>query len=145
MSSSYAEEIRTLVQAEGARLRGISATGTAAPRAPGKWSRREVVGHLIDSAVNNHQRFVRAQLADTLDFPGYTQNEWVSCQGYVEEDWAELVALWIAVNRHIAHVVERIPQAKLSVPCRIGAGEPLALDALVADYLRHVRHHLEQV
>ncbi len=141
----HAEELRTLIQGEGARLRGIGATEAAAPRAPGKWSRKEVVGHLIDSAMNNHQRFVRAQLVDSLDFPGYTQSEWVGCQGYTAEDWDELIALWVAVNRHIAHVVERIPPAKLSVPCRIGAGAIMTLDALVADYLRHVRHHLEQI
>jgi hypothetical protein len=145
MGTPHAESIRALVQRESQRLRGISGEQSSARRAPGKWSRKEVLGHLIDSALNNHQRIVRARLADTLDFPAYSQNDWVSSQGYVDEDWPALVTLWEALNRHVAHVVERIPKEKLSVPCRIGAGDPVTLDALVADYLRHVNHHLEQI
>jgi hypothetical protein len=145
MSASHAETMLALALRESERFRKIPEQEAAVPRAPGKWSRKEVLGHLIDSALNNHQRFVRAQLADELDFPGYSQNEWVSSQGYEQRNWADLVTLWEALNRHVAHVVARIPVDKLSVPCRIGSGAPMTLDALVADYLRHVTHHLEQI
>ena len=145
MNASYAEDIRSLLRRESGRLQRISEEEASVPRAPGKWSRKEVLGHLVDSALNNHQRFVRAQLANELDFPGYSQNEWVSAQGYAVEGWASLVTLWEVINRHVAHVVERIPPARLSVPCRIGSGAPMTLDALIADYLRHLNHHLEQI
>ncbi len=103
------------------------------------------MGHLVDSALNNHQRFVRAQLVDALDFPGYAQDDWVRCQGYAAEDWTRLVDLWAAVNRHLVHVVERIPEGALSVPVRIGANAPVPLSAVIADYLRHLEHHLQQI
>jgi hypothetical protein len=145
MNASHADTLRALVQRESIRLRGISEKEASAPRAPGKWSRKEALGHLVDSALNNHQRFVRAQAVDALAFPGYSQDEWVRSQGYVDEAWLDLVTLWETINRHLAHVVARIPAAKLSVPCRIGSGAVMTLDALVVDYLRHVNHHLEQI
>jgi hypothetical protein len=145
MNARHADEIAALVQGEGARLRALSAAAADAPREPGTWTRKQVLGHLVDSALNNHQRIVRAELADSLEFPGYAQDEWVRCQGYASEDWSALIDLWTALNRHLARVVRLIPAAKLSVPCRIGAGTPMRLEDLVADYLRHVRHHLAQV
>ncbi len=145
MGTGHADEILSLVEDEGRRLDAIDAAAAEVRRAPGKWTRKEVLGHVVDSALNNHQRFVRAQLADALEFPGYAQEEWVRCQDYQSADWPGLVALWICVNRHLAHVVRRIPPEKLAVPCRIGGGEPRSLEALIVDYLRHLRHHLEQI
>ncbi len=141
----HAEEILTIVETEGRRLGAITASTAAVRSAPGKWSRKEVLGHVVDSALNNHQRFVRAQFTEALEFPGYTQVDWVRCQDYQSADWPQLVVLWTAVNRHLAHVVSRIPPEKLAVPCRIGGGKPVALGDLVADYLRHLRHHLARV
>ena len=74
----------------------LAADGRAAARRPDAqtWSPKEVLGHLIDSAANNHQRFVRAQETDALTVPGYEQNHWVESQGYQEADWPHLIALW---------------------------------------------------
>jgi hypothetical protein len=110
-----------------------------------KWSRKEALGHLIDSAANNHQRFVRALLEEELAFPGYAQTQWVGQQGYAEESWELLVGLWSAFNRHLAHVVSRVPQVKLAARCRIGDGSPVTLGFLIDDYIRHMKHHLEQI
>ncbi len=145
MSESHAREVSALVDAEEPRLRRLAAADTRASRAPGKWSRREVLGHLIDSACNNHQRFVRAQLAPTLEFPGYAQEDWVRCQAYAATDWTALVDLWCSLNRHITRVLQAMPREKLTVPCRIGSGPVTPLGEIIADYLRHVRHHLEQI
>ena len=134
-----------MVDAEEARLRRLASTDTRTGNAPGKWSRREVLGHLIDSALNNHQRFVRAQLVETLEFPGYAQTDWVRCQAYADTDWSALVDLWCGLNRHIARVLDVMPREKLAVPCRIGGGPTTPLGEIIADYLRHVRHHLEQI
>lgn len=112
---------------------------------PGQWTAREILGHLIDSASNNHQRFVRAQFAPLLVFPAYEQEAWTTVQGYREESWADLVALWASYNRHLAHVIRLIPDAAAAHRCEIGGGEPVTLDFLVTDYLRHLRDHLDQV
>jgi len=106
---------------------------------------KEVLGHLIDSAVNNHQRFVRAQQVDALTFPGYEQNHWVSSQGYQDADWAHLVALWTNLNLHLADVIARIPPSKYSVPCTIGGDAPVSLEAIVVGYRNHLHHHMAQI
>jgi DinB superfamily len=120
------------------------------PRAPGKWSRKEILGHLIDSAVNNHQRFVRAQIPAHLEhgvlmIDGYAQADWVRVQDHQSRDWAELVALWVAFNRHVLHVMQRVEPSSLNTPCIIGTGRPLPLEAVMVDYVGHVKHHLDQI
>jgi hypothetical protein len=104
-----------------------------------------VIGHLIDSATNNHQRFVRAQEAPSLEFPGYEQNHWVGFQRYEDCEWKELVEFWHAYNRHLAHVIDKIPEARRTVSCRIGANAPITLGFLAHDYVVHLKHHLAQL
>lgn len=114
-------------------------------RLGGLWTRKEILGHLIDSATNNHQRFVRAQLQQELVFPGYEQEGWVAVQAYAARPWPPLVALWDALNRHVAHVIARIPESRLATPVRLGGGKPVTLEVVARDYVRHLRHHLEQI
>src|ERR1700751_1934281 len=85
-------------------LRAISAADSTKPILSGGWSRKQVIGHLIDSASNNHQRFVRASLQDSLDFPGYDQDGSVRVQEIHKVDWPLLVGLWATYNRYLAHV-----------------------------------------
>ncbi|MBK8229517.1 MAG: DinB family protein [Candidatus Eisenbacteria bacterium] len=115
------------------------------PPAPGKWSKQEVLGHLIDSAANNHQRVVRARIDGELRFPAYQQNAWVASQGYGDADWRELVPLWAALNRHLARAIELLPENALSSVVRIGDSEPVTLGWMVEDYVRHLDHHLAQI
>ena len=89
-----AEDLRSTVDREAARLAAMPAEKARLPIAPGKWSPQEIIGHLVDSASNNHGRFVRAQLHDDLIFPGYDQEAWVRMQDYVSSDWVALIALW---------------------------------------------------
>jgi hypothetical protein len=116
-----------------------------ASRTTGRWSREQILGHLIDSASNNHQRFVRAQLEDEVALPGYTQAEWVEAQHYQDRDWKELIALWAAYNRHLLHLMEVFPQEKRSNRVRIGGGDPLTIEFVMVDYVRHLKHHLDQI
>jgi hypothetical protein len=110
-----------------------------------RWSKKEILGHLIDSAGNNHQRFVRAQLESSLVFPNYQQNEWVAAQSYRTEAWPDLVNLWLLFNRHLLHVWRHVPEAALSVPCTIGGNDPISLGEVMTGYVDHLEHHLAQI
>ena len=143
--ADVASELRILAASFSEELL-VAGSGAAARRpAEGKWSPKEVLGHLIDSAANNHQRFIRAQQTDGLTFPGYDQNHWVNSQGYQDADWAHLVTLWTHLNLHLSDVVGRIPPSKYSTQCAIGGSEPVTLEFLVVDYLRHLQHHMAQI
>lgn len=144
MVALSAELLRVVNSAEEI-LRRVSAEESGVAALAGGWSRRQVMGHLIDSASNNHQRFVRASLQDSLEFPAYDQNGWPRVQAVEEADWPLLVALWANYNRYLAHVIAHLPTAKLEVPCRIGDDEPVTLKFLANDYLRHMAHHLRQI
>ena len=139
------EQLLSVVEAAEPRLRQVSALDSAKPILTGGWSRKQVVGHLIDSASNNHQRFVRAAQQSSLDFPGYDQEGNVRAQVPEEADWPLLVSLWAAYNRYLAHVVARLPASKLETVCRIGSGKPVTLSFIATDYLTHLVHHLKQI
>jgi hypothetical protein len=139
------QKLRKVIDAAEPKLRKTNATESTKPVLAGGWSRKQVIGHLIDSASNNHQRFVRATLQESLDFPGYEQDGCVRVQAPQEADWGLLVSLWAAYNRYLAHVIAHLPESKLSTACRIGSGEVVTLDFLVKDYLRHLVHHLQQI
>lgn len=139
------ERLLFLVNAAEPRLCTISEIESTRPILSGGWSRKQVIGHLIDSASNNHQRFVRAALQTSLDFPGYDQDGNVRVQGIQEVDWLLLVGLWVAYNRYLAHVIAQLPAPKLETLCRIGSNEPVTLAFLARDYLTHLAHHLNQI
>jgi len=140
-----AVELRAIAGSFSRELLAVDPVAAARRPAPHAWSPKEVLGHLIDSAANNHQRFIRAQDTEALRFPGYEQNHWVRTQGYQDADWEHLVTLWTHFNLHLADVIARIPPDSYAVPCTIGDGDPIALEMLVADYLRHVKHHMTQI
>jgi len=126
------------------------------PPAPGQWSSKEIIGHLIDSAANNHARFVRGQLKDDLVFDGYDQAKWVELQRYNERPWRDLVALWQAYNLHLASVMETADGNAVARPrathnldriamTPVRADQPGTLEHLMRDYVAHLKHHLRQV
>jgi len=139
------EQLLRLVNAAEPTLRKISEADTTKPILPGGWSRKQVLGHLIDSASNNHQRFVRAALQPSLDFPRYDQDGNIRVQVPQEADWSLLVSLWAAYNRYLAHIIARLPAAKLETVCRIGSDKPVTLGFLATDYVGHLVHHLNQI
>jgi hypothetical protein len=152
----YSEDLRDIVEAAAVRLLAVTPEASARRPGAGKWSAREIVGHLIDSASNNHQRFVRAQFRDDLVFPGYEQDQWVAAQKYNDAPWAELVTLWRTFNLHIARVMEAVPESERLRPrakhnlyetATIGvpAGEPATLDYFMRDYVEHLKLHLRQI
>lgn len=137
-----AREIKVTVDEVSIRLSRMTADHVSAKDRPDKWSKKEILGHLIDSAANNHQRFVRAAYNAAAAFPPYSQTDWVQIQRYNESEWGELVALWVAYNHHLSSLIERIPGEALSSPCNIGKAEPVPLEFVIKDYLRHLRLHV---
>jgi DinB superfamily len=138
-------ELLRVIDAAEPRLREISEADSRTPVLAGGWSRKQVIGHLIDSASNNHQRFVRAMLAESLEFPGYDQAGNVRVQAVQEADWLLLVSLWASYNRYLAHLFVQLPEDKLGTVCHIGDREPVTLAFLADDYLVHLLHHLGQI
>ena len=139
------EKLLSLVEAAEPRLRQISERGSIQPILPGGWSRKQVIGHLIDSTSNNHQRFVRAVPQTSLDFPSYDPSGSVRVQAVQGADWKLLVSLWAAYNRYLAHVIAQLPASKSKTACRIGSSGAVTLEFLVTDYLTHLVHHLRQL
>lgn len=140
-----ANALQKTVEAALPRLQGLTDRQASRDRGAGKWTVKEILGHLIDSATNNHQRVVRARGNDPLIFPGYDQNDWVVAHAYRTRSWLELVGLWAACNAQLAQVIASTPANRRTAQCRIGDNEAVTLEWLMEDYLRHMEHHLEQI
>ncbi len=138
-----APHLRYLVARSGERMR--HATNLQEPYAPGKWTRQQLLGHLIDSAANNHQRITRALYQPSVALPGYEQEEMVRVQRYAEAPAESLIHLWTAYNTHLAWVIEGIAADRLATPVQVGVDAPLPLERLVLDYIAHLEHHLRQL
>ncbi|HEY4425556.1 MAG TPA: DinB family protein [Pyrinomonadaceae bacterium] len=145
----------TIVDAK-ARLSDMSETESRRKNSPDDWSPAEVLGHLVDSAANNHQRFVRAQFTDHLVFSGYEQSQWVGSQKYNDEPWSDVVQLWSSYNLHLLHVASVIPEDVLTKARsphtldqiafnHVDKNDPATLEYLIRDYVDHLRHHLDQI
>ena len=150
------EDFRQTIESASEFLQGMTEAESEERGAPGAWSAKETLGHLVDSAANNHQRFVRAQFKDDLVFPGYEQDEWIASQGYHEAGWAQLVEFWRLYNLHLLRVVSRIPEGELTRPRHphsldriafhlVPLDEPATLEYLIRDYVVHLKHHLAQI
>lgn len=116
--------------------------------APGKWTRLQLAGHLIDSASNNHQRFVRALLTapgQTFTGPGYDQEGSVRVERFDAAAPSVVTGLLVNYNRHLAYLFAQFPAASLATPCRIGNDAPVSLAQLALDYVAHLEHHLRQL
>lgn len=140
-----ADGIRRTVEDFAGRFENLDEDKASQKLQPDKWSRKEILGHLIDSAANNHQRFVRVQYSKDTNFLPYEQREWVNIQNYNSCTWKELLLLWKYFNFHIAHIIDIMPTNCLQMSCKIGSGEPVTIGYVVVDYLGHIQHHLRQI
>jgi hypothetical protein len=141
IGQSFRQEIASVHR----RLSSVSEQQSLARLHDGGWSKREILGHLIDSALNNHQRFVRASLDGRYSGPSYDQQGWVGMHGYGSMEWRALLDHWRAQNELLCEVVDRIPHDRLSAECRVGDDGPVTLQFLVEDYLVHLRYHVSQI
>jgi hypothetical protein len=153
---NFLEDFKNTIETAEKRLLTISETDSQLPRAEGKWSPKQIIGHLIDSAANNHHRFVCAQFIDDLEFPGYRQEDWVRVQDYNDEPWQTLVQLWRYYNLHLLHVMSVVPEQTRMKPRSthnldkiawkaVATNETVTLDYFMRDYVAHLKNHLAQI
>jgi len=141
---AVAEELKSILKTAD-NLRQIGDRAASVRPAPGKWSKKEILGHLVDSAANNHQRFVRLQLTPRLELPGYDGDAWVSLQHYQDRPWQDLIDLWLMYNTQLAEVIRYVDPKALRNVWRAPDGKDQNLEFIIRDYLVHMQHHLDQI
>lgn len=152
----WIDDFRKTIEVSSERLNRIDESQSSQPLKDDTWSAKETLGHLIDSAANNHARFVLAQMKDDLVFPGYEQDRWVELQKYQQAPWLQLVDLWRSYNLHLAHVMSCASDQKLSQLRSphtlqtiafeiVKPEESTTLEYLMKDYIAHLKHHLNQI
>lgn len=153
---NLAERLTETISRTEEKLRSLASESVSHKPLPNKWSKKEILGHLIDSACNNHRRFMVVQFKDDMVFSGYAQDQWVEYQDYQNADWNELVDLWTSYNKHIVRVINNIPQGILFrendrhnlhlVAFRpVPSDEKTTLAYFINDYIEHIEHHLTQI
>jgi hypothetical protein len=143
-SADTAAQLREAIGEALQLFRAVDDTRTTHVPPDGGWCARQVLGHLIDSACNNHRRFVLGQ-APLEKYDGYNQDDWVARQRYDQVPWGDLVSLWTAYNRHLAHVISCVPDDVAAGEAIGPEGTPVTLAFLMSDYVTHLRHHLDQL
>jgi hypothetical protein len=122
-------------------LASLSDADACRPERAGKWSAKQVIGHLTDSAVNNLGRIVKMQIEPDQHLSGYDQAAWVRIQHYAARDWPEVLGLWFALNEHIVWTIAHIEKSAL-MHRGVIEGDPMTLGFLIEDYVAHMQHHL---
>jgi hypothetical protein len=145
MATEVAEAFRRDLAAVEAALGKVPAAMTDMPWRAGGWTRKQIVGHLLDSAANNRQRFVRAAIDGTYAGPAYAQESWVAAHGYADQPWEKLLQWWHVEHEILAAIVERIPAGRLQSPCVVGESAQVTLQFLIEDYVAHQQWHLRQI
>lgn len=148
--------LRKIVDQARPELLKISPENAATSQQPGKWAPAEIIGHLIDSASNNHGRFMRAQQSAGLTGLPYDQEFWVEQQQYRSANWPELVQLWASFNRQLARLMDGTPEEIRTRPRlhhnldqiafkTVPVDQPVTLLYFMQDYIAHLEHHLMQI
>ncbi len=137
--------LRQLLDHMPARLRALPADKVTHKPAPNTRSPKEELGHLLDSAANNHQRIVRVQLQEKPAMPDYDGDAWVALHRYQERDWESLIGLWLALNRQLLAAAAAARPSAWGCTCTIGDSGPLTLQFVFDDYVRHMLQHLRHI
>ena len=142
--TELAASLRAIIATAQLQLQAIPSETASEPLGEGKWSTKEVIGHLIDSATNNLQRIVRLQLQPEIDLPGYEQNGWVGVQRYDLLEWQNVLTLWSTLNGQLAHIIAHVDPACLTNIWNYNDTR-LTLGFIIEDYIAHMEHHLRQI
>jgi hypothetical protein len=135
------EQLTAVVRQALPWLQTLTEASASRSEKAGKWCAKEVMGHLTDSAINNHARVMRLQIESEPNLPGYEQMAWVSLQHYVDKEWARVLEVWATLNEHFAWAVSHIDRARLANTGNV-EGDELTLGFLIEDYIAHMEHHL---
>ena len=138
-------QLREILEQTKPRLLALSEKQISEKPYGEKWSLKEILGHLVDSASANHQRIVRMQASQDIGKLGYEQEHWVSSQHYTSESWNDLVNIWYYYNKHLAHIIEHVDKRTLGNTCDMDYPKPATLEFVIKDYVRHMQHHLGQI
>jgi uncharacterized damage-inducible protein DinB len=125
-------------------MQKISAEEARRKPAPNKWSKQEILGHLVDSAYNNMQRVVRSKYNKSHAFPPWEQDEWMSVQQYNQAGWQEVIDLFTLNNRQFCRAINNLPPEAFNAECNMGKG-PVTLNDVLKEYIRHMNHHIAQL
>ncbi len=142
---NVAEDLRKTVELVLPILQNIGDTDASFKPLPHKWSKKEILGHLIDSACNNQQKFVRTIANSDAKFIGYEQDFWVESQNYNSADWQSLIDLWKAYNFQLAHTIQSVGVDVLHHKITIENAGTFTLKFIIIDYAEHLKHHLNQI
>jgi DinB superfamily len=145
MARSLAQSLQAVLDREAAALAAISDSQALEASQPGGWSKKQELGHLIDSATNNHVRFVRAAIEPRFEGPGYRQDEWVRLHNYNALPWDTLLAFWRSYNQLLVHLVSQIREDRLQTEFVIDGYVPVTLGFIIEDYVLHMQHHLDHI
>jgi len=139
------QRLRFLIEFIPNRLLEMSGEAFSVKHSPEKWSKKEILGHLIDSAANNHHRFIRAQFESPFTIESYQQNEWNQRNHYQELEREHVISFWKIYNQQLLEVIQRIPASQLAHICILNGSKQVTLAWLIGDYVEHLEHHLNQV
>jgi hypothetical protein len=137
------EELRSIVKNYTAKITKIEAAEFSAKPLPNKWSKQEVLGHLIDSAQNNLRRFICGQYETMPSKIVYNQDLWVAINGYQTMKKEDVISFWVLINERIASVLEHMPESNYNKQSE--TSELRTLQWLAVDYVKHLKHHLNQI
>src|SRR5580692_1794207 len=139
------KQLRAVIDEIPSRLKELQIARVELKPSPSKWSPKEELRHLLDSAANNHQRIVRTQLEDKPKMPGYDGDAWVELHRYQQRDWQEMIELWRDLNQQLLAAAEAVPDSAWSGTCTIAHFQPLTLKFVFEDYIDHMLHHLTHI
>jgi hypothetical protein len=126
------------------RIHALSEVDLSLKLQPDKWSKKEVLGHLCDSALNNLQRFIRVQYEDQpYKVIKYAQNQWVELMGYQDLPVEHILNLWVSLNKQIVEIISKFPEDKLHYACDTGEEDQVTIEWIIQDYVVHMEHHLK--
>ena len=143
-SEDYAAMLQNVISELNEFLSTKSETEQSYKPRPDKWSQKEILGHLIDSAINNIARVVRAQY-EPLVVQNYDQDNWVGCQKYNSQKSENLLSTWITLNNHFIRVILNMKDSSLENNCKMPNGSNVTLQWLIEDYIKHIKHHMNQI
>lgn len=141
------QELQEIIDLFSQKIAAIPEAEFSAKHAPNKWSKKEVLGHLTDSAQNNLRRFICGQYDTTPPKIVYEQDFWVKANDYQAKRSSDVILLWRLVNEQICSALRTMPAANYSQSCDTGKQEEQlhSLQWMAEDYVKHMKHHLNQI